>query len=93
MEKTLLVITPGRETHKGIFHLLVADTGECIASHYCSNAVFALGDLYTLRENRVKELKERFGDVEVKYIDETNISKDELKSRNDKWCRLVLSEK
>jgi hypothetical protein len=83
--KTLLVIIPGRNTKKSIFSLLVAETGEFLTSRFCTNSDFAYGDLYLTREDKVKEYKERFGEVEVKYIDETDISVAELKSRNKKW--------
>jgi hypothetical protein len=84
--KTLLIITPGRKV-KGdcLFHLLVAETGEHLASHLCSSASFAKSDLYSSREERIDEWEKRFGDVEVKFIDETDIDEDNLLRLNKQW--------
>lgn len=83
---TLLVIYPGRDVMQdSVFNILVAETGEHIASHFCSNAGFAYGDLYARRPERIDEWKKRFGDFEVKYIDETDITPEELIARNKKW--------
>ena len=88
-DKTLLVIVPGRNvTQDCVFSLLVAKTGEGLASHFCSGAGFAKGDLYSRRQDRIDEWKKRFGEVEVKYIDETDISEDEMIKRNKNWFRL-----
>ena len=54
--KTLLVIVPESTVMNDcVFHLLVAETGEHLASHFCSNATFAPGDLYFGRKERIKE--------------------------------------
>lgn len=85
-KKTLLVIAPGKNARKdSVFSLLVADTGECLASHLCSNYGFAKGDLYFNRPERIKEYKTRFGEVEIKFIDETGIKESDLIDRNKKW--------
>ena len=92
--KTLLVIDPGREVRSDcVFHLLVAETGEHLASHLCSSAGFAYGDLYADRTERIKEWTERFGELEVKYIDETDITGEELVERNKKWYASLPKEK
>jgi len=84
--KTLLVITPSRNTtHDCICHILVADTGEHLASHFCSNGSFAYGDLYAHRPERIKEWTKRFGELEVKYLEETNITQETLLQRNKEW--------
>jgi hypothetical protein len=76
--KTLLVIAPGKKFEHGrmgaVFNILNAETGEHLASHFCSNWTFAWGDLYENRPERIEEWKKRFGEFEVKYIDETEIS-------------------
>jgi hypothetical protein len=83
---TLLVIDPGRKNYEeGVFDILVAETGEHLASHFCSNYSFAYGDLYGNRPERIKEWTERFGELEVKFIDETDITVEELVARNQKW--------
>ena len=82
----LLVIAPGRDVlHDAVFSLLVAETGEFLASHLCSNASCAYGDLYGRRQERITEWEERFGDIEVRYIDETDITEEELVARNHKF--------
>ena len=84
--KTLLVIVPGRDVRQdAIFNLLVAETGEHLASHFCSCAGFAYGDLYAHRPERIEEWTKRFGELDVKYIDQTDISEEQLLVRNQKW--------
>lgn len=83
-EKTLLVITPseGRDTGFTILH---AETGEALASHFCSHEGFAKGDLYENRPERKEKWKERFGEIEVKFLDKTDITEEELIKRNQQW--------
>ena len=84
--KTLLVIAPGRDViQDAVFNLLVADTGEHLASHLCSHYGFAKSDLYEGRPERIEEFTKRFGEIDVKYIDETDISEEQLLERNKKW--------
>lgn len=83
-EKTLLVIAPstGKDC---VFTLLVAATGEGLASHHCSNEGFAREDLCFGRPERMKAWRERFGEFEVKFLNETGITEDLLISRNTAW--------
>jgi len=94
-KKTLLVIVPG--SNKGIndftFALLVAETGEALCSHFCSSASWAYNDLYGRRDERIKEFKERFGEVEVKFVNETNIKEKDLLKRNHEWHANLEKEK
>lgn len=95
--KTLLVIVP----NKGIdcvYHILNAETGEALASHFCSSARFAYGDLYGTREERKEKWAERFGELEVKFIGETDLTEETLIERNKKWfseyeAKKALAEK
>lgn len=82
---TLLVIAPGSTCGDSVYSLLVAETGECLYQHLCSYAGFAYGDLYGRREERIKELADRFGEVEVKFIDKAEIVEAELIARNHKF--------
>lgn len=85
-EKTLLVIVPGRDVQRDrVFNLLVAETGEHLASHLCSCAGFAKSDLYSGRQERIDEWEKRFGEVEVKYIHETDVVEEDLIKRNKQW--------
>ncbi len=90
--KTLLVITPstGKDCS---FHLLVAETGEALASHLCSNQRYAKSDLYSGRPERIEEWTKRFGEIEVKFLDQTDITKDELLRRNKEWFDKLPKEK
>jgi hypothetical protein len=81
----LLVIVPGRVYKEGTFSILVARTGEHLASHYCSNYSFAYGDLYERRKERIEDWTKRFGELEVKYIDETDLTEEIMHERNEKW--------
>lgn len=92
--KTLLIIAPGTNVKQDcVFNLLVAETGEHLASHLCSHYRYAKGDLYEDRPERIEEFTKRFGEIEVKFIDETDISEDELLSRNKKWYESLPKEK
>jgi len=85
--KTLLVIAPGQSVgmEDKAYHLLVAETGEHLFSHVCSHSSYAYGDLYSNRQERIEELSNRFGEVEVKFINETGLTEDELMERNSNW--------
>jgi len=80
----LLVIVPGRnDGHRDcVFALADPETGEGLASHLCSHSGYAYDDLYGQRPERIELFKERFGDVEVKFIDETDVDEDELREKN-----------
>jgi hypothetical protein len=84
---TLLVIHPGKEGGDAVYSIVVAETGEALASHMCSHSGFAYSDLYGRRENRKAEWAERFGEVEVKFLEETDIDIDELVARNHHWAK------
>jgi hypothetical protein len=91
--KTLLVIAPGQDVKRdAVFKIFVAETGEHLASHLCSCAGFAYGDLYAHRPERIEKWTNRFGELEVKYIDQTDISKEQLLERNKKWYANIPKE-
>lgn len=91
--KTLLVIAPGKNVdHDCVFNILNAETGEHLASHFCSNWTFAWGDLYARRPERIEDWTKRFGEFEVKYIDESGISEEELLKRNKSWFASLPKE-
>lgn len=89
--KELLVIYPS-EGYDKVYTLLVAKTGEPIANHFCSHQGFAKGDLYDNRPERKEKFKERFGEVEVKFLNETDISVNELMKRNKEWYENLPKE-
>lgn len=57
----------GTEDIDGIYYL-ITEEGEALASHWCSNKWFAMGDLYENRPERIKKYTERFGELEVDYL-------------------------
>lgn len=71
---------------EGAYHLVTED-GEHLASHYCSNAGFALGDLVGNRPERKAEWKERFGDYKVLYVGNDEMTEEELRKRNKEFYK------
>lgn len=69
----------------GAYHLMT-ETGEYLATHFCSNKYFAKGDLYERRPERIKEFTERFGDIKLLYLGEDNMTVDKLMGLNKKWA-------
>ena len=87
-KKTLLVIVSGEQNDWGQhFGLLNSETGEYLASHICSHAGFAYSDLYGNRKERIKEYSERFGEVEVKFLEDSGIPEDELINKNKEFYK------
>ena len=85
-DSTLLVIYPGRDvTETHVFTLLVAETGEGLANHLCSHSGYAYDDLYGNRPERKEKYAERFGKVEVKFIDQVDLTEEELLRRNKEF--------
>ena len=58
-----------------------------ISSHLCSGYGFAMGDLYENRPERKKEWKKRFGEIDVKFIDDLELTEDELLIRNKAYYK------
>lgn len=79
-----LVIYPDSRTHKdSSFHIFDPETGDCLASHFCSGAFFAKSDLHDSRKQRLEKWKEQFGEeTEAKFIDETDYNWDEIFAKN-----------
>lgn len=86
-DKTLLVIAPGNDTPYGDkqYNLLVAGTGELIATHVCSCSGYAYHDLYDRQTERKADIAKRFGEVDVKFINEAGITEEEMQRRNKEW--------
>jgi hypothetical protein len=85
MNKTLLVIAPGRGSGEAVYNLLVAETGEHLASHVCSSHAFAPNDLYFARDDRKEEYAQQFGEVDIRFINDTDITGDVLIERNKQF--------
>lgn len=81
--KTLYVVGPENKGD-GVYGLISED-GEMLATHMCSNASFARGDLHDTREERKLWLKKRFGDYKVIWLGDDDMDKKELERRNHEW--------
>lgn len=88
MKKTL-VIYPNSTTGESGFYLFDPETGEALASHLCSHAGFAPGDLHDHRQERLDEWKEKYGmETECKFIDETDYDWDEIYKKNQELAKV-----
>lgn len=85
-ETKVLVIVPGSTTVGAAeFHLLDPATGENLATKHCLGTLFAKADLVFGDDETVFELENRFGVIDVKFIDETEFNFDELVQKNSEW--------
>lgn len=64
---------------------LITEEGELLATHWCSNKSYALGDLYTHRKERIKKFEDRFGEFSVDYLGNDEMTWEELLRRNKKF--------
>lgn len=82
----LYVVSYGDGLQKGEgCYSLVAENGEGLYGHYCSNYGFAKGDLILDRPERQKECKEKYGEYEVLFLGDDEMTPEELFSRNKKF--------
>lgn len=82
--KNLLVIAPSKG-EDCTFYLIVAETGEVLADHFCGSESFAREDLYINRDERKERIRIRFGEVEIKFLNETEITLQELGNKHKEW--------
>lgn len=64
---------------------IVTEYGEGLASHLCSHRGYAKADLEARRPERQKEWKERFGEYQVLFIGEDDMTREKIKELNEKW--------
>jgi len=81
--KKLYIIGP-KDRGEGAY-ALIADDGEFLASHFCSHYGYAKGDLHDRREERKAQWKERFGDYQVLFLGEDEMTEDRLVELNKEW--------
>lgn len=74
----------GKENIDGIYYL-IAETGECHYSHWCSNRWFAKGDLFENRTERISKMNEKYGNVEVLFLGDDDMTFEELLRRNKQF--------
>lgn len=79
-----LVIYPGSNVKTDSpFYIFDPETGDCLASHFCSHSGYAKGDLHDNRPDRLAEWEKEFGQkTEAKFIDETSYNWDEIYQKN-----------
>lgn len=92
-EKKLLVIAPSDDIYSdAMFYLIDPESGECLYTHVCSNSSFAYGDLYGRSEERQEKIRERFGEVDIKFLNKTSISVEELQKKNEEFYKNIANE-
>lgn len=94
MKKTLVIYPDSKTFHDSPFYLLDPETGESLASHYCSHAGWALSDLHDSRPERLEKWKQRYGmETEAKFIDETDYSWEEIYAKNQELAKKAENDK
>ena len=90
MIKTL-VIYPGTDCQQDAgFYIFDPETGECLASHFCSGCWFAKGDLHDNRLERLKEWEAKYGmKTEAKFVEETEYTWTEIYKKNQELKKEV----
>ena len=82
MPTKVLIIHPSHGYEQG-FSLLDPDTGEVLATHFCSNHRFAKHDLHDRRDERLAEWETRYGmKTEAKKIEQTDYVWEEVYKKN-----------
>jgi len=84
MKKMKLYITGPENGGDGVYGI-IAETGEGLASHMCSSKGFARGDLEANRPERQEKWKEKFGEYEVLFIGDDDMTDEELTKRNKEF--------
>jgi len=89
-----LVIYPGQEVeHDSPFYLLDPETGEVLASHFCSHSLFAKGDLHDNRKDRLEEWEKEYGmKTEAKFVEETNYKWEDIYAKNQALAKQATEE-
>jgi hypothetical protein len=81
-----IIVPPGSDAQhmgEGVYSLLAED-GECLASHYCSSSYFAPSDLYEQRPER-KPMFDAKGITEWAWLAESGLTLAELVKRNHEF--------
>ena len=66
------------ENIDGIYYL-VSETGEILASHWCSNIEFAISDLFERRPEIREEFTRRFGECKCLRLGEDDMTENRLR--------------
>jgi hypothetical protein len=71
-------------------YTLVTEDGEGLCSHFCSQAAFAPGDLYSHRPER-KPMFDAKGVTECVWLEDSGLSIEELTARNHAFGKAAPS--
>lgn len=89
-----IIVPPGKNADhfgEGVY-ALVAEDGECLATHVCSHACFAEGDLFALRPER-KEMFAAKGITAFVWLADSGLTLEELTRRSYEFAADRESEK
>ena len=81
-----LYIVGPKKGGEGVYSI-VTEEGEGLASHYCSHKCYARNDLEARRPERQEEWKKRFGEYEVLFIGDDELTREKLLERNAEWAK------
>jgi hypothetical protein len=87
IKQRAIIIPPGKNADhfgEGVY-TLVAEDGECLASHFCSHAGFAPGDLYEHRPERFPMFEAK-GITGWVWLGDSGITLEELLKRNAEFA-------
>lgn len=87
IQRVLYIVESGDFGPRDKVYALIADDGEYLYSHICSDKTFAKGDLHDRRLERQAELREKYGDYVVRWIGEDAMTETELLRRNNGWAQ------
>lgn len=68
-------------------YYLISEKGECLASHFCSNNSFAKGDLEGRRPERQKKWKEKFGNYDILFLGEDDMTMEKIRELNEQFTK------
>jgi hypothetical protein len=87
--KTFYILGTGQDGmgKKEGLYTLIADDGEFLASHFCSHACYADGDLWKNRPERKEKWEKRFGEYKVVWLGEDDMKLETLIERNKEWAK------
>lgn len=92
--KTLIIFPNSKTYDDSIFYIFDPETGECLASHYCSGSWYAKSDLHDGRPERLVEWEQKYHmKTEAKFIDETEFIWEEIYKKNHIGSNLIKTTK
>ncbi len=87
MKKTKLYVVSnskdGKQNIDGTY-MLIDEEGKALYSHWCSSKYYAKGDLIEQRPERIEECKKEYGEYEVLFLGEDDMTMEKLLELNHK---------